>query len=496
MQERVERVVILGAGPAGLCAGWKLAEKGYKVDLVELDSRVGGLCKSYFYKDYTFDLGGHRFITKDEELLREVHGLMGPELYESPRKSVIRLKGKWFHYPLAGKDLVSKMNPLVGAKCFADYLYVSAKRRLFTGNEASLEDWVVNRFGRGLYNIYFGPYSEKLWGVAPSRISKDWAAQRISLLNLWDVFLRLLGKTKDSPKTYATRFLYPLRGGIGRMCDLMAERITGNGGRIIYNARVSRVNTDGRGVSEVVYTKDGVEETITGDRFISTIPLPEFVRSLSPGVEDKYLRVAASMRFRSLRFLNILLDSERISDNTWIYIPESRYKIMRIQEPKNWSPNNAPPGKTSLILELACDEGDDIWEADEDELTRECCEELKSLGLLNGERVEHKFTTRIKHAYPIYTLDYHRKVKKLFEVVEPMENLVPIGRQGLYRYNNMDHSMKMGFLSARHISEGLPKSEIFKIAMEQDSFETDKVDLKKENKPYTLVERKTVAEER
>ena len=194
---------------------------------------------------------------------------------------------------------------------------------------------------------------------------------------------------------------------------------------------------------------------------------------MTPGVDRKYINVADSMKFRSLRFMNILIDTERISDNTWIYIPEERYKIMRIQEPKNWSPRNAPPEKTSLILELACDEGDEIWNADEGELARRCCEELKSLGLLNGERIDHKFTTRIRHAYPIYTLDYHRKVNKLFEVINPIPNLLPIGRQGLYRYNNMDHSMKMGFLAAEHVSEGLPREEIFKIAMEQDSFESE-----------------------
>ncbi|MFQ5464501.1 MAG: FAD-dependent oxidoreductase [Thermodesulfobacteriota bacterium] len=490
-----KKVVILGGGPAGLSAGWKLAERGCDVSIVELDSRVGGLCKSYYYKDYTFDLGGHRFITQDEDLLKDIYDLMGDELYESPRKSVIRLKGKWFHYPLAGKDLIGKMNPLVSARCFADYLYVSGKKKFVTARETSLEDWVVNRFGRGLYDIYFGPYSEKLWGLPPSKVSKDWAAQRISLLNLWDVFKRLLGKKKNSPKTYATRFLYPYKGGIGRMCDRMAERITSNGGRIICNARVTGVNLNETGIRDVTYTHRGNTVNLGADTFISTIPLPEFIRSITPRVDRAYTDVADSMKFRSLRFLNILIDSERISDNTWIYIPEKKYRVMRIQEPKNWSPTNAPEGKTSLILELACNEGDEIWNAGEEELTNLCRDELTSLGLLKGERIDHKFTTRIKHAYPIYTLDYHSKVKKLFEVLGGVENLVPIGRQGLYRYNNMDHSIKMGFLAAEHIADGLPLSEIFKIAMEQDSFETDSVDRKIEES-VGMIKPKTVTEER
>lgn len=468
------RIVILGAGPAGLSAGWKLAEKGFDVELVELDSRVGGLCKSYFYKDYTFDLGGHRFISKDPELINEITSLMGDELYESPRKSVVRLNGKYFYYPLAGKDLITKMNPVTSARCFMDYLYVTTRNKVKKQEEVSLEDWVVNRFGRGLYNIYFGPYSEKLWGLPPSQISKDWAAQRISLLNLWDVFLRLLGKKSNAPKTYATKFYYPLNGGIGRMCDKMAERITAKGGKVHLNTAVKGIRLNGKGIKEVVVTENGQDRTITGSRFISTIPLPEFVRRIEPRVSQRYIDVAASMRFRSLRFLNILIDSDRISENTWIYVPEEKFKVMRIQEPKNWSPNNAPPGKTSLILELACNAGDEIWKADEDQLTRDCCTELKHLGLLNGEKIEHKFTTRISHAYPIYTLDYHRKVNKIFELFDSIENLIPIGRQGLYRYNNMDHSIKMGFLAARHIADGLPREEIFKIAREESSFEEEK----------------------
>ncbi len=469
-----KRVVILGAGPAGLSAGWKLAERGYKVDLIEKDTRVGGLCRSYYYKDYTFDLGGHRFISKDDALIEEIKRLMGDELMVSPRKSVVRLKGKYFYYPLAGKDLITKMNPLTSARCFLDYLYVTAKKKLVDTKEVSLEDWVVNRFGKGLYDIYFGPYSAKLWGVPPSQISKDWAAQRISLLNLWDVFLRLLGKTNNTPKTYATKFYYPVKGGIGRMCDKMAEKITSMGGNIHLGSQVTSVERKDGSIKAVRYRQDGEEKTITGDHFISTIPLPEFIKMLTPRVDRNYLDVAESMRFRSLRFLNVIIDSSRISDNTWIYIPEKRFRVMRIQEPKNWSPNNAPADKTSLILELACNVGDEIWNADDESLSRQCFSELRDLGLLNGERVLHKFSTRIVHAYPIYTLDYHQKIKKLSEVFDSFSNLLPIGRQGLYRYNNMDHSIKMGFLAAEHIADGRSRKDVYDIAKEEVAFEMER----------------------
>jgi len=469
--KKTKKVVIMGGGPAGLCVGWKLIKNNVHVEVVELESQVGGLCRSIRKKGYIFDLGGHRFISKYKELLKDVSEIMGETLELRPRKSQIRLKGKYYAYPLDAKDLVTKMNAFVSLKCLIDYLVTTFKNKISPPEDLSLEDWIVNRFGRSLYDIYFGPYSEKLWGVPPTTISADWAAQRISLINLWDVFIRLLGKQKDTPTTYATKYFYP-KEGIGQIPERIAEIITEGGGKVHLNTEVVKINVNGNKITGVVVKKNGKEITLTGDFYVSTIPLPEFVSSIDPPVEEKYLNVAKDMHFRALRFMNVLIDDDQVSENTWICIPEDQYLFFRIQEPRNWGLGTVPEGKTSLILEIACDVGDEIWEADDDTIMKRCVEDLKKLGFDIEGKVNDYFSTRAKHAYPIYDLNYINKLRAVFELFMQYENLAVCGRQGLYRYNNMDHSMLMGYITAEHILNGKPRSEILKIACEREVFET------------------------
>ena len=466
-----KKVIVLGGGPAGLSAAWKLAIAGVKVDLIELDSQVGGLCQTIKHGDFYFDLGGHRFLTQDKDVFNDIKDLMKDDIVVRPRKSVIRLKGKFFGYPLNAKDLLKKLNPLLTMKCFFDYLFTIIINKINPKNDISLQDWISHRFGKTLYNIYFGPYSEKLWGIPPTQISADWAAQRISLLNLWDVFVRLLGKKDNTPKTYAEEYLYPKRG-IGMIADRQADEITKNGGTIHTNSRVSEIKIENDRISEVIFEKDGKKERISGDVIINTIPMPEFVRMINPEPERDIIETSKRMRFRGLRFLNIELEKEQVSENNWIYIPEHQYIFFRIQEPKNWSPYNVPEGKTSLILEIASDKGDDIWDKPDDVLLQRCIKDLKDLGFDIENNVIGCFSTYATHAYPIYDLDYKEKINTLLNYLVKFENLVPCGRQGLYRYNNMDHSIKMGFKAAEHIIKGIPKKDILDIANEQEGFES------------------------
>jgi protoporphyrinogen oxidase len=319
--------------------------------------------------------------------------------------------------------------------------------------------------------MYFGPYSKKLWGIPPNMISSAWADQRISLISLWDVLARLLGKRKNEPKTYAGRFYYPKRG-IGQICEKMAGIITKNAGKIHLNTRMEDITvTDGR-VENVLCVKDGEQLRMKGDYFISTIALPDFVRALRPRVDEKLYAIADKMDFRSIRFLFLFIDKPRITDNTWIYIPEKKFIFFRIQEIGNWSPFAVPDDKTGLTLEIACNEDDEIWNADAEYLYSLCLESLKELKLLEGEGlVSGYFDLKVKYCYPMYTLDYFYKTNSLLSFISRFTNAISIGRQGLYRYNNIDHSIKMGLLAARHIIEDLPKEEIFQVATEKKIFD-------------------------
>ncbi len=473
-----ERIVILGGGPAGLACGWKLAEQGHQITVLERDDVVGGQSITVKRGDFRYDLGGHRFFTKYQDVEQEVLDLIGDDKLVTDRKSVIRLNNQYIQYPLELGDLLSRMNPLVTARAGIDYFAAAARTRLFGFRDESFEDWIVNRFGRTLYQIYFGMYTEKLWGIPGTQISADWAAQRISLINLWDVFVRLLGKKDDTPRTYLSEFIYP-KWGIGTIPDRMAEKILAKGGKILLNAPVQSCKVaDGR-ITEVQFLDKGQPQSIKCDKVISTVPLPEMVEALGMLQTAEDLRMVKNMRFRALRFLNISLDLPAVSDNTWIYIPEEKYTFMRVQEPRNWSPYCAPRGKTSLILEVACNRGDATWHEDDESLFRRCMPQVVELGLLRQDqtsKVLDYFTTCMTHAYPIYDLDYRKKIDHAVKLLGQVDNLVPLGRQGLFRYNNMDHSLKMAFTAAKYWGQPDVCKRVRAVASEQSGFEDQGAD--------------------
>jgi len=468
-----QRVAILGGGPAGLAAGWKLAELGHQVTVLEREGQIGGQSKTVQRGDWRFDLGGHRFFTKHNDVRREVESLIGEARMVTNRKSVICLRGQYIQYPLEMTDLLSRMNPLVTARAGIDYLLAALRSRVLGRRDSSFEDWVVSRFGRTLYDIYFGMYTEKLWGMSPSRISADWAAQRISLINLWDVFVRLLGWSEDTPRTYLTEFIYP-REGIGTIPDRMAERLRAAGGRILVNAQVTGLELQDGRITEVRFEEADGPQRIPCDRVVATIPLPELVHAMGLEGSAQQLRLVRGLTFRALRFLNLTLDFPAVSDNTWIYVPESRYLFFRVQEPRNWSPHLCPPGKTSLILELACDLGDRLWHEEDDRLYRACLPQLVELGLLRPDQVDKVldyFSTYMTHAYPIYDLGYQRKIDAALDLCDRVFNLVTLGRQGLFRYNNMDHSLKMAFTAAASWDDPRLNELVRAVATEQAGFE-------------------------
>lgn len=464
-----KHAVILGAGPAGLSAAWELSKEGARVDVIEMESRVGGLCRSTKKGDYILDLGGHRFITHDDALLAQIEGLMGEELMLRQRKSTIRLQGKFFSYPLEIVDILKKMELRISLKSGLDLLMtkLGAYR---TMPDTSFENWVIKRFGRTMYDVYFGPYSYKLWGIPPDEISADWAAQRISLINITDVLLRALGRKKDMPKTYAANFLYPKKG-IGQIFERISEEIEKGNGKVHLNSKVEKIILKDNHIEKIIYIHDGTEKEISGDFVISTIPIFEFILGIEPKAEDRYLSVAGAMKVRSIKFLHMMLNVEHISDNTWIYVPEEKYLFFRIQDRRNWSPTTVPGGHNALTLEIACNKNDSIWNAPNDQIFERCIKDLEELGLIARHMVTGYFTEKIEYAYPVYSLDYRESVKTLCDFLSGIKDFISIGRQGLYRYNNMDHSMQMGMLTAKHILHGYPRQRIFKIAMENAPFD-------------------------
>ncbi len=444
----METVVILGGGPCGLSAAWELSRVGKNVVIIEAHPSVGGLCKTTRYKGFNFDLGGHRFISKNDELKNKVKILMGDDLLISERFSAIRLNGREFQYPLSTGDILKQTDILFITRCLVDYVYQTLYKKLRDSPDTSFEEWVINRFGKKLYVTFFKDYTRKLWGIPSNRLSSDWAAERISLLNLWDVVLRLCGMGKEAPRTYTKKYFYP-KQGIGQIFEFIAREIEKKRGSIILNARFKRLLLERDRVTGVIYELNGKDEVVNCDWVISTIPVTDLLYKSGGGGEYQDLSTAAgSLRYRSLRFLNILIDKPEIGRNTWTYIPDGKYIMTRIQEPNKRSPHSAPAGKTSLMLEIPCSYNDEVWNMPDDLLFNRCIDDLFKLGINIKEKVIDYFYTAERHAYPVYHLDYKHHLNILLSWIGSIENIHTCGRNGLFKYIFMDRAMEMGFEAA------------------------------------------------
>jgi protoporphyrinogen oxidase len=456
------KVVILGGGAAGMTAAWELARGGAEVTVIEREPRLGGLCATHERDGWRFDLGGHRFISRSGELVDRVRGLLGEELLERTRKSVILHGGRRFRYPLDALDLAANLRSGEAMHAVASWARARVADRLHPRPARSFEDWVTARFGAHLYARFFGPYTEKLWGLPPSELSADWAAERISLLDLGDALLRLLYlRRARRPRTYARGYFYP-RLGIGQIFEHMGKELARLSARTILDAEATGFLRDRGGrIRAVRYRAAGREDALPADFVISTVSLPLVAGFLQPR-SPRVARHARALRYRAVRFLNLMLDREQISPNTWMYVSDPRFLATRIQEPKHRSPEMAPPGCTSLMLEIPCAIGDAVWRAGDPELARRCLEDLSALGVDGvASSLRGAFSTFVAEGYPIYSLGYAEHQRALTDVVSEVPNLISCGRQGTFRYIFMDIAMEMGLAAARQVLAGRPRPRAF-----------------------------------
>jgi len=444
--------VVLGGGPCGLSAAWHLASHGEKVVVLEREPIVGGLCATHAKDGYRFDLGGHRFVSSDLALTRWLERLLGDDLLTARRKSVVLHDGRAFEYPLDAKDLVLHLGVRENARALAGFIRARAERWFSPSPDVTFEDWVTSRFGRPLYETFFGPYTEKLWGISPRLISADWAAERISLLHLGDAAARLVHLRRSPIRTYAREYRYP-RLGMGQLYDAVAREISASGGEVRTGAHVTGLETVADRVVAVWLRSSRGEERIPARAVISTIPLPELASHLGGAKPSLYRDVAARLRFRSLVFLNLMLSRETLGEHTWMYVASGKLRTSRIQQPNRRSPAMAPPRKTSVMLEIPCDRGDAIWNASVAELRALADRELGELGVDIGE-VVGAFSVKVEHGYPVYHLGYDADRRALLRFVDRFVNVRTAGRQGLFRYVFMDAAMQMGTLAAEQLRAG------------------------------------------
>lgn len=467
------KVVVLGAGLAGLSAAWKLSEEGFSVEVLEAKDGVGGLARTLRRDGFIFDYGPHRFHTDNPAILREIRELVGSELEDKARKTSIYFLKKYFDYPLSAANLLTNLPKSLAVASVADFITAWLRNKIYPRSDDSFEAWVVNRFGRRLYDVYFGPYTAKVWGRDPRHLSSTWAVQRVAVVDLWDLLVRLVGFKRGGHdfqhSPYLTDFHYP-RGGLGRISELMTERIKANGGVIRLNTPVGSVKYAKGRLTSVAYQQGKVLRQLPCDWVISTIPITGLVKLLSPKADHKTLDAARRLGYRALIFIFLGLDKEQVMDDNWIYFPEPGTIFNRVSEMKNFTPDSAPPGQTSLTVEISCDVGDEVWRMPEAELFEQSIKGLVKAGLIRRKEILFHFFDRMTHGYPTYDLNFQSNLDRLTHHLVVYNNLVSCGRQSLFRYLNMDHSVEMGFCAAWEIANGKLGAKVTRVGQEQVYF--------------------------
>lgn len=443
-----EPVIILGAGPAGLTAAYELVRHDVPVTVLERDPVVGGIARTEFYKGYGYDIGGHRFYTKMSEVHRLWHHVLGERLVRVPRLSRIHYDGKFFYYPLRFLNVIAALGIVQSAWILASYVRI----RLFPlVPEESFEDYVSNRFGRKLYHLFFKTYTEKVWGIPCTEIRAEWAAQRIRGLSFTSAVKNALFKNSNGIKSLIEEFEYPQLGP-GMMWEAFRDAVTAQGGQVELNANVVQVKRQGTRITNVVVERDGARQEIRGAHFISTLALRDLILALEPPPPPDVLHAAEQLRYRDFLTVVLIVDAPDLFPDNWLYIHTPEVSVGRIQNYKNWSPAMVPDARmTSLGMEYFVNQGDEMWNMADCDLIALAKRELESIELARAEQVRDGTVKRMPKAYPVYDAVYREHLGIVRGYLDAFENFQTVGRNGMHKYNNQDHSMMTALLAARNI---------------------------------------------
>ena len=446
-----ERILIIGAGPAGLTAAYELTRRGRTATVLESDSIVGGISRTEQRDGWRFDIGGHRFFTKVkavEQVWNEI--LPDDDFLVRPRLSRIFYRGKLFDYPLKPMNALRGLGVREAVLCVLSYAWARVRP---PRDQTTFEGWTTARFGRRLYRIFFKTYTEKVWGVPATEIKADWAAQRIKNLSLMKAILNAVLPKRDKTEitTLIEEFRYP-KYGPGMMWERARELVEAQGSKVIMDTRVTAVHhRDGRAVAITAET-EGVATRYEVGHVISSMPLGALVKAMDPPPPPHVLAAADGLRYRDFLTIALVVPQEVGFPDNWIYVHSPDVRLGRIQNFGSWSPYLVKDGRTCLGLEYFVFEGDDLWVRSDADLVELGKQELEKLGLVPADRVEAGYVIRMPKAYPMYDDEYKAQVQTMREWMSAcVPNVHPVGRNGMHRYNNQDHSMYTAMLSVDNI---------------------------------------------
>jgi len=442
-----KKVVVLGAGPAGMAAAWRLTGLGHHVTVLERDGAVGGMGKTITLGRYAVDYGPHTFHIRETEESHAIHEairpLFGPDPLILTRGTRVLLRGKEYVYPLEMLQVLTGVSPLLAFRIVFDYALATITSTLAPPKkEDSFEEWGVRNLGRTLYDLCFGIYSARVWGLPTSQISSK-QAQRVAKLNLKNIVLRTLG-IKADPATYFTKYMYP-RQGISVLYENMAAEIRNAGNCILLESPAVRVEREEGRAARVAYMQNGREQTIECDGVLSTLPLPSLVNMITPELPASVAQHASKLRYRSLKLIYIALKRPRLTDYHWVYLLDEQFRVNRMSEQKNVSGQMVPADRTILCIELSCWRDEPLWHASDEDIYRIALNDLLKMGHgISESEVEDYYVTDIPTAYPVYELNFEDHLIPVLEGVHAVPNLLTLGRHGLFLNNSMDDNVLLG----------------------------------------------------
>ena len=447
--ERIS-VVVIGAGPAGLTAARQLVKRNAKPLVVEKSNHVGGISRTEIYKGYRFDIGGHRFFTK----VKAVETLWQEELREKfilvPRLSRIFYKNQFYSYPLELRNTLANLGVRESLHLLLSYMKWQVRPH---SEEENFEQWITNRFGKRLFLHFFKTYTEKVWGVPCNEIQAEWAVQRIKGLSLASALWNALSGATNT-KSLIKEFQYPILGP-GMMWERFQEVVERGGGRVEMNTDVVQFRHEEGRVQSVILCHQGTNKEVFADQFLSSMPITELVARMDPPPPDEVLAAVRQLTYRDLVVVGLIVNRPDLFPDNWIYIHSPDVQVGRIQNFKNWSAAMVPDSsKTSLGMEYFCTEGDTIWSLSDPELITLAAKEIVALGMADTGDIEDGFVIRQPKAYPVYDSTYRKHLDVIREYLSKFVNLQTIGRNGMHRYNNQDHSMLTALLAVENLYGG------------------------------------------
>lgn len=471
-----DKVVIIGAGPAGLTAAYQLCKLGKESIVLEKDQLVGGIARTVNYKNYLFDIGGHRFFTKIKEAKHMWQEVLQENFLHRKRLSRIYYNKKYFHYPIRLLNALSGLGIWNSSLILSSYIHA----HIFPyKKEDTFEQWVTNRFGKRLYDIFFKSYTEKVWGIPCNEIRAEWAAQRIQGLSLRSALKNaLMNPYKkshgDIAKTLINSFDYP-KLGPGMMWQTVSNIIQKNGAIVDLGSEVETIILDKKKnkVDSIEVKSKGQKKLFRGKDFISTMPIRELIQKIQPSVPGEVLEAANNLKYRDFLTVALIVNQPDLFPDNWIYIHDPLVKLGRIQNFKNWSPDMvSDQNKSCLGLEYFCFEGDELWNMQDKDLIELGKKELEAIGLVKSSDIKDGSVVRMPKAYPAYDSKYREMLNIIRQYLKGISNLQLVGRNGLHRYNNQDHSMLTAMLAVENIHGA--NHDLWSVNEEQEYHEDSK----------------------